>query len=93
MHEQKEVPTRMQPLYKAVRPEGVRDEFGAVGEALCQLAEALEKNSSECQVPLGASPAVVWGMVDDCIKMLAAENSFRARHRVALDHLEKRGGT
>lgn len=80
----------MQPLYEAVRPKGDRDSFGAVGEALCQLAEALQKNSPECQVPQRASPAEIWAAVDDCVGLLAAGKAFRDRHKLALGHLEAR---
>lgn len=81
------LPTR--PLHEAIRPKGGRDEQGTMGEALCQLADALERHFPAVVVKRLATPAEVWSVVDDTAKLLLAEEAFRSNHDRALSRLRQ----
>jgi hypothetical protein len=75
-------------LHDAVRPPGSRDDAGVKGEALHILGDALQVHVPTLTVS-GSSPRAVWQAVDDCIKSMSAEESFRHNHFVALACLEE----
>jgi hypothetical protein len=84
--------SKLIPLHEAVRLNQSRDDSGAVGASLYQLADALERRITKDEMSIVTWPLsndVLWRQVSLAVADLEASVSFREVHAAALGHLEQ----